>query len=338
MNDRKIIFKNVSKTIDDQTILKDINLEIPEQGIYGIVGRNGSGKTVLIKCLCGFMPVTEGEIWVGEKQIGRDVEFIEDTGFIIETPGFLPRESGFRNLRYLASIRNVVGKERIRECITMVGLNPDDKKWAGKYSLGMRQRLGIAQAIMENPSLIILDEPMNGLDNHGVEEIRKLLLGLKEEGKLILIISHNREDINLLCDRVYEMDRGVLTQVMIPHIQDNEMVELAEQVSGKLTREDYPGLAVPVPFQAALCDLNTGSGSPVSSSAISLPFRCFCRRQSVLFSVRSAPDIQVCAVNPFHSLVSCLTARCSERGRLSRCAGVHGNLPQGGGCCGAVQS
>ncbi len=95
----------------------------------------------------------------------------------------------------------------------MVGLDPDDKKRVGKYSLGMRQRLGIAQAIMENPSLIILDEPMNGLDNHGVEEIRKLLLGLKEEGKLILIISHNREDINLLCDRVYEMDMGVLTQV-----------------------------------------------------------------------------------------------------------------------------
>lgn len=213
MNDRRILFKNVSKTIDDQMILKDINLEIPKQGIYGIVGRNGSGKTVLIKCLCGFMPVTEGEIWVGEKQVGRDVEFIEDTGFIIETPGFLPRESGFRNLRYLASIRNVVGKERIRECITMVGLNPDDKKWVGKYSLGMRQRLGIAQAIMENPSLIILDEPMNGLDNHGVGEIRKLLLGLKEEGKLILIISHNREDINVLCDRVYEMDMGVLTQV-----------------------------------------------------------------------------------------------------------------------------
>lgn len=213
MNDRRILFKNVSKTIDDQMILKDINLEIPKQGIYGIVGRNGSGKTVLIKCLCGFMPVTEGEIWVGEKQVGRDVEFIEDTGFIIETPGFLPRESGFRNLRYLASIRNVVGKERIRECITMVGLDPDDKKWVGKYSLGMRQRLGIAQAIMENPSLIILDEPMNGLDNHGVEEIRKLLLGLKEEGKLILIISHNHEDINLLCDSVYEMDMGVLTQV-----------------------------------------------------------------------------------------------------------------------------
>jgi ABC-2 type transport system ATP-binding protein len=213
MNDRRILFKNVSKTIDGQMILKDINLEIPKQGIYGIVGRNGSGKTVLIKCLCGFMPVTKGGIWVGEKQIGSDVEFIEDTGFIIETPGFLPRESGFRNLRYLASIRNVVGKERIRECITMVGLNPDDKKWVGKYSLGMRQRLGIAQTIMENPSLIILDEPMNGLDNHSVEEIRKLLLGLKEEGKLILIISHNREDINLLCDRVYEMDMGVLTRV-----------------------------------------------------------------------------------------------------------------------------
>lgn len=212
MNGRRIIFKNVSKTIEEQTVLKDINLEIPERGIYGIVGRNGSGKTVLIKCLCGFMSVTEGEIWVGEKQVGRDVEFVEDIGFIIETPGFLPRESGYRNLKYLASIRNVAGKERIRECITMVGLDPDDKKWVGKYSLGMRQRLAIAQAIMENPDILILDEPFNGLDDHGVADMRELFLELKRLGKTILVASHNPEDIRLLCDRVYRMNAGVLEQ------------------------------------------------------------------------------------------------------------------------------
>lgn len=213
MNNNPIFFKNVTKVIDGRMILKNINLEIPEQGIYGIVGRNGSGKTVLMKCLCGFMPVTKGGIWVGEKRIGYDTEFIEDTGFLIETPGFLAAESGFKNLVYLASIKNVIGKERIRECISLVGLDPADRKAVGKYSLGMRQRLGIAQAIMEEPNIILLDEPMNGLDNHGVEEIRELLLKLKAEKKLILIISHNREDIDLLCDRVYEMDLGEMVQV-----------------------------------------------------------------------------------------------------------------------------
>ncbi|MDE5699188.1 MAG: ABC transporter ATP-binding protein [Lachnospiraceae bacterium] len=213
MNERNIIFKNVTKVIKGQIILNDINLEIPEQGIYGIVGRNGSGKTVLMKCLCGFMPVTKGEVWVGKKRIGYDTEFIEDTGFLIETPGFLSTESGFKNLIYLASIKNMIGKEQVRECIAQVGLDPADQKAVGKYSLGMRQRLGIAQAIMENPDIILLDEPMNGLDNRGVGEIRELLLDLKMKKKLILIISHNREDIDLLCDRVYEMDSGELHQV-----------------------------------------------------------------------------------------------------------------------------
>lgn len=213
MNERNIIFKNVTKVIKGQIILKNINLEIPEQGIYGIVGRNGSGKTVLMKCLCGFMPVTKGEVWVGKKRIGYDTEFIEDTGFLIETPGFLSTESGFKNLAYLASIKNMIGKEQVRECIAQVGLDPADQKAVGKYSLGMRQRLGIAQAIMENPDIILLDEPMNGLDNRGVGEIRELLSDLKMKKKLILIISHNREDIDLLCDRVYEMDSGELHQV-----------------------------------------------------------------------------------------------------------------------------
>lgn len=211
--DRSIKVIDVCKTLEGQEILKNINLEFDSSKIHGIIGRNGSGKTVLIKCICGFMPVSSGSILVDEKRIGYDTEFIENTGFIIENPGFLNRYSGLKNLKYLASIRKIVDVDRLRECMKMVGLDPDSKKTVGKYSLGMRQRLGIAQALMEYPDIIILDEPMNGLDNSGVMEIRKILLQLKAEGKLIIIISHNREDINSLCDKVYEMDKGEIKQV-----------------------------------------------------------------------------------------------------------------------------
>ncbi len=211
--DRSIKVIDVCKTLEGQEILKNINLEFDSSKIHGIIGRNGSGKTVLIKCICGFMPVSSGSILVDEKRIGYDTEFIENTGFIIENPGFLNRYSGLKNLKYLASIRKIADVDRLRECMKMVGLDPDSKKTVGKYSLGMRQRLGIAQALMEYPDIIILDEPMNGLDNSGVMEIRKILLQLKAEGKLIIIISHNREDINSLCDKVYEMDKGEIKQV-----------------------------------------------------------------------------------------------------------------------------
>lgn len=212
--DRLIQVENVCKTLEGQEILKNINLEMKSGKIHGIIGRNGSGKTVLVKCICGFMPVTSGIILVDGKRIGYDTEFIENTGFIIENPGFLNRYSGMKNLKYLASIRKVADINRIRDCMRMVGLDPESRKIVGKYSLGMRQRLGIAQALMENPDIIILDEPMNGLDNSGVEEIRKILLDLKSDGKLIIIISHNREDINTLCDKVYEMDKGEMKQIV----------------------------------------------------------------------------------------------------------------------------
>lgn len=209
----KIEIKNVYKTIGRQEILNDINLNFESPNIYGIVGRNGSGKTVLIKCICGFMKVTSGEVIVNGKKIGYDCEFIENTGFIIENPGFLDRYSGLKNLKYLASIKKIASDEQIKACMKMVGLEIECDKAVGKYSLGMRQRLGIAQAIMEYPDILILDEPMNGLDNSGVEEIKKILLNLKREGKLIIIISHNREDINFLCDKVYEMDGGKINQI-----------------------------------------------------------------------------------------------------------------------------
>lgn len=203
--------KHASKKIKEVQILTDVNLNIQKGEICGIIGRNGSGKTVLLKSICGFMPLTEGKILQNGKRIGTDTEFIEDAGFIIENPSFLPMKSGYKNLKYLASIRNLADEKRIRECLELVGLAEDADKAVGKYSMGMRQRLGIAQAIMEDPSIIILDEPMNGLDNQGVEEMRNLFLKLKEEGKTFLIVSHNREDIEMLCDHVYMMDHGVLS-------------------------------------------------------------------------------------------------------------------------------
>lgn len=215
MDNTAVSVRDVTKTFGEQEVLKNVSVEFPKGGIYGLIGRNGSGKTVLLKCICGFVPPTSGEITVWDKRVGQDVDFPNDLGFIIESPGFLPAVSGLKNLKYLASIRNKISEKRIRECISLVGLDPDSKKPVGKYSMGMRQRLGIAQAIMENPELIVLDEPMSGLDNHGVDEMRTLFLELKEEGKTILLTSHNREDIQLLCDSVYEMEAGELREAVL---------------------------------------------------------------------------------------------------------------------------
>ncbi len=206
--DTKIQINNVTKKFREYKALDDVSLTFEKGRIHGIIGRNGSGKTVLFKCICGFLSVDEGEILVDGKRIGKDIKAPERTGIIIEAPGFLPGFSGYRNLSFLAGIRGEIGKKEIREAIERVGLDPDSRKHVGKYSMGMRQRLGIAQAIMENPDLLILDEPMNGLDNQGVREVRELLLSLKEEGKTILLASHNHEDISLLCDTVAEIDHG----------------------------------------------------------------------------------------------------------------------------------
>ena len=176
--------------------------------IHGIVGRNGSGKTLLMKCICGFIRPNEGHIYVRDKEIGKDIDFTPDTGIIIETPGFIPYYSGYRNLKVLAAINNRISRKDIENAMYQVGLDPTMKKRVATYSLGMRQRLGIAQAIMEDPSLIILDEPFNGLDKHGVEEMREYFLSLKKKGKTILLTSHNTEDIEYLCDTVVEMDHG----------------------------------------------------------------------------------------------------------------------------------
>lgn len=202
--------QNVVKRFRDQVVLKNVSISFEKGKIHGIVGRNGSGKTVLFKCICGLMHPEEGVILVNGKRVGRDVDMPEDIGAIIEAPGFLPNYSGYKNLRFLANIRRKIGKEEILNVLKTVGLDPESRKHVGKYSLGMRQRLGIAQAIMEDPEILILDEPMNGLDNAGVKDIRALLLELKAQGKTILLASHNHEDIAALCDTVHEMDGGVL--------------------------------------------------------------------------------------------------------------------------------
>ena len=202
---------NVIKKFGSEIALNNVSIEFERGKIYGIVGRNGSGKTVLFKTIIGFLKPTGGRIIVDGKEIGKDTDFADHIGIIIETPGFLSAYSGYKNLEYLASIKNRIGKNEIKKSMERVGLDPNSKKKVGKYSLGMRQRLGIAQAIMENPDILILDEPMNGLDNQGVKEVREILLNLKEEGKSIILASHNKEDIEALCDEVYEMDHGKLT-------------------------------------------------------------------------------------------------------------------------------
>ncbi|MDE7230557.1 MAG: ATP-binding cassette domain-containing protein [Oscillospiraceae bacterium] len=201
------------KRFGKNTVLNGVNVEFEAHRIHGLIGRNGSGKTVLMKCICGLTPITGGTVTVSGKRIGKDCEIIPNAGVIIETPGFLPNLSGYSNLKNLAALNGRIGKDEVRAAISKVGLNPDEKKHVGKYSLGMRQRLGLAQAIMEDPEILILDEPMNGLDKDGVKDMRQYLLDLKAQGKTILIASHSAEDIDVLCDTVCEMDKGILTPI-----------------------------------------------------------------------------------------------------------------------------
>lgn len=203
--------KDVSLTLGKKEILKHISLQLTPGKIYGLIGNNGCGKTMLMRCICGFIRPSQGYVSADGKKIGTDTDYLPDAGVIIETPGFIPFYSGYRNLKALADIKGTISDEQIRAALKQVGLDPDLRLPVKKYSLGMRQRLGIAQAIMENQKILILDEPMNGLDKHGVKDIRDLLLQLKEAGHLILLASHNQEDIRVLCDEIYEMDDGEIT-------------------------------------------------------------------------------------------------------------------------------
>lgn len=203
-----IAVKNVSLTMNKQKILENVSLTVNEGEAVGLVGSNGSGKTVLMKCICGFNNSYLGEISILGKKIGKDTEFPPQTGFIIETPGFIPYISGYDNLKILANINKTIGKKEIYDYMELVGLDPENKKSVGKYSLGMRQRLGIAQALMENPTVLILDEPFNGLDKKMLTKMREILVEEKRKGKTILLTSHNEKDIQYICERTYEIDEG----------------------------------------------------------------------------------------------------------------------------------
>ena len=211
MENIAVKIENLSMKFKSETVLRGITHSFEAGKIHGIVGNNGSGKTVLFKCICGFLIPSEGRVVVQGKQVGREVHFPQSLGIIIETPGFLAGVSGFKNLKILASLKGRISDEKIRESIRRVGLDPALKKPVGKYSLGMRQRLGIAQAIMEDPDLLILDEPLNGLDKGGARDMRSLIKDQRSSGKTVLLASHNASDIKELCDTVCEMDAGVLT-------------------------------------------------------------------------------------------------------------------------------
>ena len=209
MNDY-IQLTNISKTFGKQTVLQPLTMGFEEGMIHGIIGRNGSGKTVLMKMILGILQPTTGTVIVGDKRIGKDVDFPESAGAIIETIEFIPYMSAYQNLADIAAMRGNLSKTQIKEVLEMVGLGNVGRKHVSKFSMGMRQRLAIAQAVMESPKLLILDEPMNGMDEKGVEEMRQLILARKAAGTTIILSSHNIEDIRILCDQVYRIDAGVV--------------------------------------------------------------------------------------------------------------------------------
>ena len=199
---------DVTLKTKEYTILDNVSIKVDKGEIVGLVGGNGSGKTMLMKHILGFVKATQGTILINGKVVGENDDMQENIGAIIENPGFLPEYSGFTNLKLLAMIQGKIKDEQIKDAIRLVGLDPESKKAVGKYSLGMRQRLGLAQALMENPDILLLDEPLSGLDNDGVQEMWKLFLKQKEDGKLIVLASHSKEDIGTLCDEIFRFDKG----------------------------------------------------------------------------------------------------------------------------------
>ena len=205
-----ISLNQVNKRFSRRSILKDVSLEIEAGTTTGIVGANGSGKSVLFKIVCGFESPDSGQILVRGKPLGRDRDFPENVGVLINSPGFIGLYSGLQNLSYLAGIRGVIGEQEIRSAMQKVGLDPEDRTKAEHYSLGMKQKLGIAQAIMENQDILIFDEPFNALDYKTYNDVKEIIRILQAEGKTILMTSHNYEDLESLCNQIYVLDEGRL--------------------------------------------------------------------------------------------------------------------------------
>lgn len=210
-----IELRGVSKRFGQRQVLSDVNLVVPAGHIYGISGPNGTGKSILLRIISGLVYADAGEVIVFGERIGREAEFPRNTGALIDGPGFLPHYSGSRNLQLLAMIRNQITREEIAATLRKVGLDPDDSRPVKTYSTGMRQRLGIAQALMEKPKLLLLDEPTNGLDLDGIHDTHRLLKEMKANGVTILLTSHSREEIRELCDAAFSMDKGHLERSSI---------------------------------------------------------------------------------------------------------------------------
>lgn len=204
----ELIAENISKTIKGRQILTNIHLTLHDGVVYGFVGRNGSGKTMLFRALSGLMKPDTGYISLNGKILHKDFSVLPSLGIVLENAGLYPNMTGIENLTYLASMKKIIGQEEIRLAIERVGLDPNDKRVYGKYSLGMKQRLAIAQAIMEKPDVIMLDEPTNSLDDDGVSEIRNIILEEKKRGAIVLLASHNKEDMRLLADKIYKIESG----------------------------------------------------------------------------------------------------------------------------------
>lgn len=202
---------HVSKTYDGVQVLNDVSLAIEKGTTIGIVGGNGSGKSVLFKVICGFTAPDAGTVVIRNQQLGKDIDFPEKVGVFINSPGYIELYSGFKNLKFLADINGKIGSDQIKQTMKMVGLNPDHKAKVKDYSLGMKQKLGIAQAIMEDQEILVLDEPFNALDYKTYNDIKVILKELKEEKRTMLLTSHNYQDIEELCDLVYLIDEGKLT-------------------------------------------------------------------------------------------------------------------------------
>ena len=209
-----IVIEKLTKRYGEALIFEQVDLTLHPGTIAGLVGENGCGKTTLMRCICGFTKPTSGSVTVLDKVIGKDADFAPSTGVIIENSGFLNHYSARQNLALLADISGKADTRRIDEVIRLVGLDPDSKKHVGKYSLGMTQRLAIAQAIMEDPDILILDEPFNGLDKQGQADIHELLQSLKAQGKTILLASHSAGDISRACDMIFEFLHGKITRVV----------------------------------------------------------------------------------------------------------------------------
>lgn len=205
---------NVSKDIKKSRVLDKINLEFTSGKVYGLKGKNGSGKTMLMRVICGLIAATEGMVDIDGKIIGKDISFPESIGVLIENPSFISNYTGFKNLKVLASIQDRIGDEEIKNALEKVGLDPDDKRTYHKYSLGMKQKLGIASAFMENPDIIILDEPINALDEAGAKQVHEILDAHKKRGAIIIIACHDKEELEMLADEIVEISDGrIVNQV-----------------------------------------------------------------------------------------------------------------------------